>query len=308
MFEAFVIGPFTFKTHFIFLLIAIWASSEFFLRLAQSAGLSLQHFRERGFWHVGSFLLMGRLLAIIAEYRTYFHDPLRTLIVWDGNFSFLGGAIGIGLVLYFTRGTSRTTFLQWLDVLLPAACFGLTFDWLGKFAAGQAYGNPTDAFWGVTYDAPNVRFAVPIHPVQLYYAFFYLFLTFTLLIVRKNAKRAGAETLFGIIMACMAVLSFEFFRGDSDLRTVFATQLDLGMLLLLFGGLGVFAAFDIPLSNRVISLYGAIGTAVCAGYLFARNWLPIDMYELRFNQFLAILALLGTVVYVVVHRKRYPHL
>jgi len=55
-------------------------------------------------------------------------------------------------------------------------------------------------------------------------------------------------------------------------------------------------------------LYGAASTAVCALYLFARYWLPFDMFELRFNQFLAILALLATVVYVTVHRKRYPHL
>jgi hypothetical protein len=144
--------------------------------------------------------------------------------------------------------------------------------------------------------------------VQLYYAFFYLFLTFTLLIVRKNAKRAGAETLFGILMASLAVLLFEFFRGDSDLRTVFATQLDLAMLLLLFVGLGVFAAFDIPLSQRMMFLYGTVVTAVCALSLFARYWLPFDMFELRFNQFLAILAILGTIVYVVVHRRRYPHL
>lgn len=307
MFEAFEIGPFIIWTHLVFLLIAVWLSTEFFLRLAQSAGLSLQTFREKAWWHLGAFLLMGRVLAILAEYRVYLRDPLRMLVVWDGNFSFLGGALGVALVLYVARGTSRTTFLQWLDVLLPATCFGLTFDWLGKFAAGQAYGRPTDVFWAVTYDAANVRFAVPVHPVQLYYALFFFLLTFLLLIVRKNAKRAGAETLFGIVLAAVTTFAFEFFRGDFGIP-VFATNLDLLLLLLLFVGLGVFAVIETKMSDLAMTIYSGVLTVLGAGYLIGRLWLPFETFELRFSQLLAIISLLGIVVYVVVHRRKYPHL
>jgi prolipoprotein diacylglyceryltransferase len=216
-------------------------------------------------------------------------------------------AVGIVVVLYITRRTSRTTFLQWLDVLLPATTFGLSFDWLGKFFAGHAYGRPTDVFWGVTYDAFNVRFAVPIHPVQLYYAAFFFLLTFLLLIVRKNAKRAGAETLFGIVLAAIATFFLESFRGDFGIP-VFATQLDLVLLVLLFLSLGVFAAVEIRLPQRIVIGYELITTILCAAYLFIRPWLPFASFELRFSQLLSILALLGTVVYVVVHRRRHPHL
>ena len=251
MFEAFEIGPFIIWTHLLFLLIGLWLSAEFFFRLAQSAGLSLQHFQDHGRWHLLGALLGGRLFAVIEQYRVYLKpdDPLRFLYLHDGNFSFLGAAIGIATVLYVFRGSSRTTFLQWLDVLLPATCFGLAFNWLGKFAAGQAYGKPTDVFWGVTFDAANVRFAVPIHPVQLYYALFYFFLTFLLLIVRKHAKRAGAETLAGIALATIATFIFEYFRGDFAIL-VFATKLDFILLLLLFISLGVFAAVEIRMSQR----------------------------------------------------------
>lgn len=308
MFEAFEIGPFIVWTYLVFLLLGIWLSTEFFLRLSQSAGLSLQHFREYAVWHVLAFLLAGRVFAMIAQFRVYLKDPLRSIVVWDGNFSFLGGCIGIGLVLYFTRGRSRITFLQWLDVLLPATSFGLFFEWLGKFASGKAYGKPTDVFWGVTYDAINVRFAVPIHPVQLYYAAFYLALTFLLLIVRKNAKRAGAETLFGIVLASFVTLGLETFRGDVDVRTVFATPLDLVVLLLLFIGLGIFATMEVRMSQRAMIAYSTAGTILCGAYFFLRLWLPFEPLELRTSQFLAILALLATVVYVVVHRRQNPHL
>lgn len=309
MFDLFEVGPFLIWTHLVFLLVAIWMSSEFFFRLAQSAGLSLQPFRDQALWYLGSGLLGGRLFAVIEQYRLYIRldDLLRVFDFRDGNFSFLGIAVGIAIVLYITRRSSRTTFLQWLDVLFPATTFGLTFDWLGKFFAGHAYGRPTDMFWGVTYDAFNVRFAVPIHPVQLYYALFFLVLTFGLLVVRKHARRAGAETLVGVIIATIGTFIFESFRGDFGIP-VFATQLDLLLLLLLFISLGLFAAFEMNLTQRMIIGYELVTTLLCASYLFIRPWLPFESFELRFSQLLSILALLATVVYVTVHRRRHPHL
>ena len=311
MFEAFQIGPFIIWTHLVFLLIGLWLSTEFFFRLAQSAGLSLQHFKDYAWWHLLAIVVGGRLFAVIEQYRVYLRldDPFRVFFLHDGNFSFLGASAGIATVLYFARGTSRTTFLQWLDVLLPATCFGLAFNWLGKFAAGQAYGTPTDMWWGITYDAPNVRFAVPIHPVQLYYAFFYFFLTFLLLIVRKHAKRAGAETLVGIVLASGATFILESFRGDFSIP-VFATKLDFLLLSLVFISLGVFTLLGHKekLSPRA-ALFCEIGlTILCAAYLFIRPQLGLDTFELRFSQLLSVLALLASVVYVVVHRRRHPHL
>lgn len=308
MFEAFQIGPFIIWSYLIFLLLGVWLSTEFFLRLAQSAGLSLSHFRQNAYWHMLAFVLGGRLFAMIAQFRVYLRDPMRMLVFWDGNFSFMGGCIGIAIVLYFTRGSSRTTFLQWLDVLLPAASFGLFFEWLGKFTAGKAYGSPTDVFWGVTYDAINVRFAVPIHPVQLYYAAFFLALTFLLLIVRKNAKRAGAETLFGIVLASFVTFGLESFRGDLDVKPVPTTLPDLMLLLFLFAGLGIFASLDFKLSQKTIITYCAAATFLLCSYILLRLYMPFEPMDLRTSQFLSILALMATVVYVVVHRRRYPHL
>ena len=307
MYEAMTIGPFFIWTRLIFLLIGIWLSTEFFLRLAQSANLSFSHMQERAWYYICAFLLSGRLIAVLANYRVYLKDPLRLFIVWDGGFSYLGGVIGIGIVLYWATRTQRATFLQWLDVLLPAAAFGLSFDWLGKFFAGQAYGKPTDVFWGVTYDAIRVRYVVPVHPVQLYYAVTFLFLTFLLLIIRKKSTRAGAETLFGIFFAAIVTFFFEYFRGDFSIP-VFATQLDFVVLVCMFVSLGVFVAIELSLSKVSLYVYQTFLLIVFGGYLVGRSWVRLPTFELRFSQFLSVLALLATVVYVVVHRRKYPHL
>jgi prolipoprotein diacylglyceryltransferase len=208
--------------------------------------------------------------------------------------------------LYLTTRGQRSTFLQWLDALLPATTLGLVFSWVGSFFAGDAYGRPTDYFWGVTYDTAAVRFTIPLHPVQLYYALFYFCLTFLLLVIRKRSKRVGTETLFGIVIACLATFFLESFRGDFSIP-VFATLLDFIVLTFLFLSLGVFAVIENRVSKKM-SLWYELGLLiVTVSYMFLRSWFDFELYELRLSQLLAIIALLFTVVYVVVERKRYPY-
>ncbi len=306
MFQAFEVGPFLIWTRLLFILIGIWLSAEFFLRIAESANLSLQHFRDHSLWYIVAFVLGGRMISILADYRAYLREPLRVVFLHDGNFSFLGGAVGIGMVLYFATRGQRTTFLQWLDALLPAACLGLVFSWLGSFFAGVAYGKPTDMFWGVTYDASNVRYTIPLHPVQLYYALFYFLLTFLLLVIRKRSNRVGAETLFGIAIACVGTFLLESYRGDFSIP-VFATLLDFCVLIFLFLSLGVFAIIETRISKTVSLGYEFFLVLATVGYMFIRPWLDLETYELHISQLLAVLALLITVVYVVVERRRYPY-
>ena len=307
MFEAVSFGPVIIWTRLVFLLLGIWLSFEFFLRLAESANLSLQHFKEKSWHYLVAFVGFGRLFGMIAQYRVFVRDPVRMFVFWDGTFSFIGAAVGIGVVLYVHTRMHRSTFLQWLDVLLPAAIFGSAFDWFGKFAGGQAYGKPTDFPWGITYDTIGVRYTVPIHPVQLYYAFTFLALTFVLLVIRKNSKRAGSETFAGIFLASLATFVFEYFRGDFSIP-VFATRMDFFVLLMLFASLGVFAAVELKLTQKALIAYESLLVLVFGGYALSRQWLPFATFELRFSQFLAVLSFLATVVYVVVHRRKYPHL
>lgn len=307
MFEAFTIGPAIIWLRLVFLLFGTWMAAEFFFRLAVSANLSLQHMKDHAWWYAAAFILMGRVMAVVASYQIYLRDPLRVFVFWDGSFSFLGGAIGVGAVLFFVTRDHRTTYLQWLDVLLPATTFGLAFDWFGKFAAAQSYGKPTNFILGMVFDTINVRYAVPIHPVQLYYAFFFLLLTFVLLIIRKHTRRAGSETLVGIITAAVVTFFLEFLRGDFGIP-VFANISDFIFLGALFGSLGVLALIEHKMADRENNIYTGTVAIVTVLFIALRQWISFGDVQLRFSQLLAILALLITVVYVIVHRRKYPYL
>lgn len=307
MFEAFTIGPFLLWSRAIFLLLGIWLSAEFFFKLADSARLSLKNFQEYALYFIGAFIVSGRFFAVLSQYKIYVLDPLRIFTFTDGGFSYIGAVFGIAVVLYFVTKQQRTTFLQWLDVLFPATCFGLFFDWFGRFLSCSSYGKPTDSLLSITCDSFSVRYVVPIYPVQLYYALFYAALTIILLVIRKHSVRAGAETLVGICIATIATFFLEYLRGDFSIP-VFATELDFLVLFTLFLSLGLFAAFEHKLKPTTIILSEFILICYAVLYVVIRNWLDLQTFELRFSQFLAILSLLATIVYVVVHRQKYPHL
>ena len=308
MFEAIPLGPFLFRTHTIFLLIGVLLSVGLFLRIAEREGLQIQNFLIHSHWYLLAFLLGGRLFAMLVLYRVYIQDPLRIFILWDGVFSYLGGVFGVCIALFFFTWKQRTTYLQWLDVIAPAAMLGWTCDWIGRFFGNVSYGRPTDVLWGVEVHSIQVRYTVPIHPVQIYYAIALVGITFLLFVLRKQPeRRAGLTTFVAILLGAISVLLFEFLRGDFAV-IVFAKLSDFLLLALLFASMGIVIAFEKRISPRY-SLMNSVGIGIATViYLGIRSWIPIASVEWRFSQFLAVLAVIGVTVYVVAHRWKYPHL
>lgn len=312
MFEAFQLGPFLFRSHSLFLLLGIWLSAELFIRLAQSEGMRMTLFLQKGVWFLIAFLVCGRLFGILLLYQVYIQDPLRMMIVWDGAFSVIGACMGVGIALFYFTRRDRDTFLAWLDVFVPSVTLLMAFDWFGRLLGMLSYGRPTDVFWGTTVSSMSVRYTVPIHPVQLYYALWFFALTILLLHVRKknvsrirtNMQSRGLVTLTGIGLGSLSVILFEFFRGDFAVA-VFAKLTDFVFLAFLFISLGSIAALETRISHQR-SLMLSIGVGILTmGYVLLRPWIPVISVEWRFSQFLAVLAMLSAVVYVVVHRWKH---
>ncbi len=317
MFEAFQIGPFLFRSHILFLLIGIWLASELLFRITKKEGLRISLFLNDGHWYVLSFLIGGRLLAMMLLYRVYLQNPARILIFWDGSFSVVGGCMGIATVLFMRTLKRREPFLKWLDVLMPPMALLMAFEWFGRFLGAVSYGKPTNVPWGMIQSAMHVRYTVPVHPTQLYYALWFLGVTLILLMLHKRRFEAvmqpsvrlrfGMPTLVGVILSALAVVIFESFRGDFAVM-VFAKWSDFLFLGVLFASLGIIAAFEKKVSTRYSlanSILVGFGTVA---YIALRPYIPASSIEWRFSQFLAVLAMLAVVVYVVAHRWKYPRL
>lgn len=316
MFEAFQVGPFIFRTYTLFLLLGVWLSSELFLRIAKREKLRIDLLFSWGPLLVAAFLIGGRLLAVILLYRVYLQQDLgRLLVFWDGEFNVVGACLGFALAAFIVLRRQREPFLVWLDALMPAMTLLLAFDWPGRFFGSLSYGKPTNVFWGVTYESMSVRYTVPIHPVQLYYGFLFLAITFLLLFLRRGngdtvfprVRRIGVgiSTLVGMNLGCLGALFFEFLRGDFAV-TVFAKLTDFLFLGLLFISLGIIAVVERRISHKFSIINSAIVGLGTVAYLLLRPFITVASVEWRFSQFLAVLAILATVVYVAHHRWKYP--
>ena len=196
MFEIFQFGPLLLRSHILFLLIGIILGSDIFLRLANREGLRIILFLKKGWVFIMSFLIGGRLLGMLLLYHVYTQEPIKTLIVWDGAFSVTGGLIGIGIALSIYTWKQRAQFLRWMDIYVPSAIIIIAFDWIGRFMGAVSYGKPTNRFWGITMESIGVRYTVPIHPVQIYYAlwffglsfFYYLFVINTAFTIKESGN------------------------------------------------------------------------------------------------------------------------
>lgn len=314
MFEAFQIGPFLFRSYVLFLLLGIILATELFLRIVRKENLRIAVFYRKGVWFISLFLLIGRLFAILILYRVYVQDPLRILIVWDGEFSIVGGCVGIAIALFITTYRERQTFLTWLDAMLPPMTLLFAFDWFGRFLGALSYGKPTNMPWGVIYESMQVRYTVPVHPVQIYYTFWFCVVTFLLLLLHKKrfdqmprfegSRGVGSPTLLGVFLGCLGVVLFESLRGDFAL-TVFAKLTDFLFLTLLFVSLGVIAVLERRISPR-FSLMNSIAVGFgTIGYLLLRPFITVASVEWRFSQFIAVLAMIAAIVYVCAYRFKY---
>ena len=98
----------------------------------------------------------------------------------------------MGAFVFFTRMPFRRT----LDALAPSLALGFTIASIGAFAAGSAFGTPTNLPWAVTYTSRlaslwnGAPLGTPLHPVQLYEAAAELFM-FAVLVIMVTSRSRG---------------------------------------------------------------------------------------------------------------------
>lgn len=205
--------------------IALLSCSYLAIRRLKRARVNFTLFIE----HSGSFflsaLILSRIFYFVLHTDAYFPGfDLRTLgnffSIWDQGFSFWGGILGFTLALLYRLRKSEENLWKWLDSLIVPLIIGMGIGLIGAFLGGNAYGRPTDLFWGVRYEVYNVKYTVPVHPVQIYSILIFMGI---LLLKRWIAAhtdfftREGNATLYYSTSMTFSLFILEFFRGDDTL-------------------------------------------------------------------------------------------
>lgn len=205
--------------------LAILVSTYTLIKLSDKNGLKIQFLSENSLRIFILIIMTARIVAVIENFSAYFYEVsastiLQLFYIWDKGLSLWGGISGLIIAMFLIcKKSTDQNFFKWLDVIIPSIIIGLAIVHTGTFFDGMAYGKPTGLPWGVNFANPAVKYAVPIHPTQIY-AFIYSTIIvsgLTILSQTERIKRIEPAGFIGLLGA-IAYLFFrfleEFLRGD----------------------------------------------------------------------------------------------
>jgi phosphatidylglycerol:prolipoprotein diacylglycerol transferase len=214
------IGPIIIYSLWLFTGIAFILSVFIFTSLAKMKRLQLNFIYNNSINIFLAGIIFARLFFLIENYQAYFwefslNSVLSIFYIWDKGLSFLGGLCGIIIALVYYSQKEKEQTKKWLDILTISTIGGLVVGHIGRFFDGSSYGRDTTLPWGILFESPSIKYAVPIHPTQLYAAIYSLIIAAVLFIFYTKAKfKAGIITLVGAISYLLMIFLEGFVRGD----------------------------------------------------------------------------------------------
>ncbi|MCD6109588.1 prolipoprotein diacylglyceryl transferase [bacterium] len=165
-------------------------------------------------------MISSRLFFVLENFQYYFQDYsiqsfTKIFFVWDKGLSLLGCLVGIILALFYYSKKEHEQTKKWLDILTISTISALAIGHIGTFLDGSSYGNVTSLPWGMIFDNPSIKYAVPIHPTQLYAFLYSTILAISLFIYYRRKKPiAGKITIIGLVSYFSFIFLEGFLRGD----------------------------------------------------------------------------------------------
>lgn len=159
----------------------------------------------------------GKLFMIFEDPSAYLSNPKK--LFSGSGFVFYGSLLtAIPVMLWYFR-KAKLPVLAMLDIMAIVTCIVHGFGRIGCFMAGCCYGIPTDSFLGVIFSDPVCQaepLHTPLHPTQLYEAFFIFSLMGVLLLLRSKKQFDGQLFLIYLMAYATGRGVLELFRGDLE--------------------------------------------------------------------------------------------
>jgi len=170
-------------------------------------------------WHI--FTPPASMVEQGITTRFYLTHPLDAIAIWKGGVGIPGGIIGGALALFiFTRKT-KTSFLQWADIIAPGLALAQAIGRWGNFVNQEVYGSPSTLPWAINIDIAHrlpafIEYAT-YHPLFLYESLLNLINMAILLVVGRKLKdrlKNGDLFLMYLVMYPTTRFFLEFLRLD----------------------------------------------------------------------------------------------
>lgn len=229
------------QTIWVFVVIALLTGSYLAVKRLKRARVNFNLF----IGHSTPIVLAGVITSRVAYFLTHFDAyfpafDLRTLknffAIWDHGLSLWGAFLGMLAMLTWRLWKAKEPIEKWYDALSVPTVVALIIGNLGALLGGYAYGTPSQLPWAVQYESFNVKYTVPVHPVQIYTI---LVLVASLLILKHLRNKTefwqqdGNSSLFLIGFVSLGSIGLEFLRG-SDTFMLFGLRFGIYIYTLTF--------------------------------------------------------------------------
>ena len=207
------LGPLALQVPGLVLLAGLWLGLTLSERRARRIGENPGDLFNLVFIALIAGIIGARLSYAITYPSAFAANPLSLLSINPGLFDPLAGVfIGIcAAAIYIYR--KQLPFWSTLDALTPFFAVLAIAQGIANFAAGSAFGSPTDLSWGIN------LWGATRHPTQIYEILLAAIILLAIYLIDKSqlGQSSGFTFLSFIALSSAARLFSEAFRGDSTL-------------------------------------------------------------------------------------------
>jgi phosphatidylglycerol:prolipoprotein diacylglycerol transferase len=207
------LGPLALQVPGLVLLAGLWVGLTLSERRARRKGENPGDLYNLVFIALIAGIIGARLSYAITYPSAFAANPLSLLSINPGLFDPLAGVfIGIcAAAIYIYR--KQLPFWSTLDALTPFFAVLAIAQGIANFAAGSAFGSPTDLPWGIN------LWGATRHPTQIYEILLAAIILLAAYLIDKSqlGQTSGFTFLSFIALSAAARLFSEAFRGDSTL-------------------------------------------------------------------------------------------
>ncbi len=215
----FSIGDFEIHVWGLMVALGVFAGLWLAIRLAQGSEFTADMLQEYVLYGFIAGFIGARAWEVVFSWGEYAANPAQALLFWQGGLS-IQGAVAANVVLawgYFRR--KGLSFRRFADIAAPGLILGQAIGRIGCFFNGDAYGKPTDAWYGVSYQPGTPAFQVwgstPLIPAELMEAGLDIVIAAILLRLFSRKQFDGQVALAYFILYSLARFGLEFLRTDS---------------------------------------------------------------------------------------------
>jgi phosphatidylglycerol---prolipoprotein diacylglyceryl transferase len=164
-------------------------------------------------------LLGARLWEVAFSWGQYSNNLLHAFMFWEGGLSIQGAVVADTVFAWWYFRKKGLSFWRFADFAAPGLILGQAIGRIGCFFNGDAYGRPTNAWYGVVYQpgtpAYNAWGAAPLVPAELFEFFLDFAILMMLLRLHRTKRYEGQIALVYFILYSLGRFALEFLRTDS---------------------------------------------------------------------------------------------